>query len=75
MTTKKLPVLILAGVLAAGCGSGDREEEVDRETVFDPLVDTLDQAEAVNDLTLEHKSRMDEALDEMEGDDDEPEGL
>ena len=65
--------LILTAIIAVGCGSGDEQEEADRETVFDPLVNTLEEAEAVNDVALEQKERMDEALRQMEGEQDEPE--
>ncbi len=67
-TATQLMVLLAVGL--AGCGSsGEDEERVDRETVFDPLVDTLEQAEQVEDLALEQKRRLDDALQEIEGDD------
>ena len=62
---------VVAAIAMAACGSGEPDREADRETVFDPLVDTLEEAEAINDVALEQKARMDEALREMEGEEDE----
>lgn len=50
-------------VLAA-CGS---EKKAENEAVFDPLVETIDKAEAVEDAALKHKEEMDKRLKEMEG--------
>lgn len=65
-------VVVLCGLSLAGCGSDEREAREDRETVFDPLVETLDQAEAVEDVVLEQKSRIDQALTEADGEDEDP---
>ncbi len=55
----KLVVVLLIGFVVAGCG-GSETESGEPETVFDPMVETLDQAEAVQDLDLQRKRRMDE---------------
>ena len=68
-------VVAVFGLLAVGCGSGEPENSEDRETVFDPLVDTLEQAEAVEDVAAEQKVRLDRALREAEGEEDDPEGM
>ena len=65
-------VTLLSFALTACGGSEQAEQDEDRETVFDPLVETIDRAEAVNDVAVEQKERMDEALREMEGEDEEP---
>ncbi|MBT8077876.1 MAG: hypothetical protein KJO31_04830 [Gammaproteobacteria bacterium] len=58
-------MLVTLFVLAA-CGSEKKAEE---EGVFDPLVNTIDKAEAVEDAALKHKEEMDKRLKEMEGTD------
>ena len=61
-------VIVLFSLALGACGGDEvAEPAVDRETVFDPLVDTLDRAEAVEDLALEQKNRLDDALQRMEG--------
>jgi hypothetical protein len=58
-------VLVLA---LAGCGGGSesRAEREDIDTVFDPMVDTIDQAKQVEEQVMEHKRQMDEAIRKME---------
>lgn len=65
-------------LLVASCGgaadSDTREEvEEDTETVFDPLVGTIDKAQDVENQVLQHKDRTDQALAESEGLGDESE--
>ena len=66
-------ILILAFCLTLmGCGGGaDSEEnekpEEDRETVFDPLVGSIDKAKAVEDQLMQSKDRTDQAIAEAEG--------
>ena len=55
----------------AGCGGGESSDEVkeaeeDKETVFDPLVGTLDKANAVEGQLMESKDRTDQAIAESE---------
>ena len=72
-------ILILAFCLTLiGCGGGaDSEEnekpEEDRETVFDPLVGSIDKAKAVEDQLMQSKDRTDQAIAEAEGTADDPE--
>ena len=54
----------LAGLIGlAGC-NGSEPESAEPETVFDPMVEALDKAEAVQDLDLERKRRIDEQLEQ-----------
>ena len=65
-------VLLLGSVFSA-CGSAeDTTDDTDRETVFDPLTETLDEAEQVEDLVRRQKQQMDEALRRLEGEEGEP---
>ena len=50
---------VLALVLAGACGSGEPPEE----TVFDPMVDTIERAEEVEDLTEERIDELNERID------------
>jgi hypothetical protein len=53
-----------------GCGSSsdpETEEVEDKETVFDPLVENLDKANAVEEQIMEQKRQMDKAIAESEG--------
>ena len=74
-----MKTLLLALCLTlAGCGgSADsdakNEVEEDKETVFDPLVGTLDKANAVEDQLMDNKDRTDQAIAESELSDDPPE--
>ena len=73
---KRLPYvwILLLGSVLPGCGSPeDTTGDTDRETVFDPLVETLDEAERVEDVVLQQKQQMDEALRRLEGEEEEPE--
>lgn len=49
------------------CGCGDRSRDEEKEGVFDPMISTIDKAEEVQDIGLEHKDQLDEALKEAEG--------
>jgi len=62
-------LLGLSGLVVASCGGSKTEpaepaEPAKSETVFDPMVETLDKARAVQDLDLEHKRQLDEQLDQ-----------
>ena len=63
---------VMAGsLLLAGCGQPAEEvdyEDADdqdeaEETVFDPMVGTMDRAAGVEDLGMDRKDEMDEAID------------
>jgi hypothetical protein len=59
-------LLGLAGLfIMTGCDGSGPDPEPESETVFDPLVDTLDKAEATQDLELERKRRIDEELEKQ----------
>ena len=65
-------------LLLVGCGSSedtetdttDATEAQDVETVFDPLIESIDKAKAVEDIVMLQKQQMDEALKKMEGETD-----
>jgi hypothetical protein len=65
-------IAVVLSLVLAGCGSSDdaATEAEDRETVFDPMIETLEKAEAVEDLVMQQKKDMDAALDRMEGETD-----
>jgi hypothetical protein len=42
------------------------ERPEDRETVFDPMVSTIDRAKGVEAINMNRKAEMDAALDEQE---------
>lgn len=73
------PVSIaLAILLAAGCGNDgaapqSNAEPEDTDTVFDPMVDTIDRAKEIEELAKQRKAEMDERLKQMESGGD-PEG-
>jgi len=58
----------LAGIVVSGCGGPEPESEPARPAastpVFDPMVEALDQAKAVQDLDQKHKQQIDEQLDQ-----------
>ena len=53
-------LIFLVGLISCG---GSEPESGQAETVFDPMVETLDKAKAVQDLELERKRNIDEQLD------------
>lgn len=60
-----LTVILL---VLAGCESSDpASTNAERDGVFDPLSDTLEEAEAVEELALKKKQEMDDALKRLEG--------
>ncbi|MEM8816682.1 MAG: hypothetical protein AAFX56_13170 [Pseudomonadota bacterium] len=62
---------LIAVLLASACGSAeDTAEEAGKGGVIgESYVESLEEAEAVEDLVLEQKQRVDEALEEAEGGD------
>ncbi|RMF97861.1 MAG: hypothetical protein D6727_04425 [Gammaproteobacteria bacterium] len=58
-----LPLLAVA-LLLVGCGGREPPPE---ESAFDPLTNTLDRAEAVEDLSLERKQQLEQRLREDGG--------
>ena len=67
----RLWVVIAGFGLLAGCSNPDDvvdyEDEGDEgeveETVFDPMVGTMDRAAGVEDMGMDRKAEMDEAID------------
>jgi len=65
-------------LMLVGCGSSedtetdttDATEAQDVETVFDPLLESIDKAKAVEGIVMQQKQQMDEALKKMEGETD-----
>jgi ABC-type glycerol-3-phosphate transport system substrate-binding protein len=66
-------LLIGACVALAACGGAEQEAAdggeayEDRETVFDPMTDTIDRAKEVEEMGTDRKKAMDEALEDAEG--------
>jgi hypothetical protein len=66
--------LLISGVLAAGCSSGDSGQEPQEvaapqaptETVFDPLVGTMDRAKSVDTLSADRMEELNNQLEESE---------
>ena len=63
--SRLLTLTLTTALGACGSDSADKERE-DVETLFDPLTETLDRAEDVEDMSLEHKKAMDERMRQME---------
>jgi len=65
----KLTRIFLIGLtglfVMTGCNGDGPEPKPETEPVFDPLVDALDKAKATQDLDLERKRRLDEALEKQ----------
>jgi len=70
--------ILIIGVLVAGCSSGDSDQdpkaaakesadaEVPAETVFDPMVGTIDRAKSVDAASAGRMSELNKQLDESE---------
>jgi hypothetical protein len=71
-------LLWLGAIFLAGCGGADNaaDSSADRgmpdassereETVFDPMIDTMDRAQSVEGLGMSRKDEMDAALEQAE---------
>jgi hypothetical protein len=58
---------ILLCLLLAACGGGSTEDSAkEEEKVFDPLIQSVDKAKAVEDAVLQQKKDMDDAMKRME---------
>ena len=63
----RIPVLALS-LIIAGCGGGsDTAKEEESEGVFDPMVETIDKANAVEQQLMDQKDQMDQAIKDAEG--------
>ena len=51
---------------SSGSAAEDEERPEDRETVFDPMVGTIDRAKGVEDMNMQRKDEMDRAIEEQE---------
>ena len=59
-------LLLGISLLLAGCGGSADNAVEEGEGVFDPMVDTIDRAQGVQDLNMDRKDEMDQALEDME---------
>ena len=60
-------LLLLTLCLAlAGCGGPDASEEEDRESAFDPLVDSHNKAQDVEQVVIDQKKDLDAAIEQQE---------
>jgi len=67
----KSAMAILTCLVLAACGGGADDSKDDEQKVFEPLIESVDKAKAVEDTVLQQKEDMDEAMRRMEdGDDD-----
>ena len=57
---------LLLGLVLAACGDSTDSKE-DNSALYDAARQPLDKAEAVEDVILESKDRLDEAVDEADG--------
>jgi hypothetical protein len=62
-------IVCLTLTILTACGSSDEgsAEAEDKETIFDPMVETIDKAAEVEGLVMQQKADMDEALRRAEG--------
>ncbi|MDH4049657.1 MAG: hypothetical protein OEW68_17845 [Gammaproteobacteria bacterium] len=60
-----IALLICIGLTSCG-GESSSEKNEEKETVFDPLIQSVDKAKAVEDTVLQQKKDMDEAMKRME---------
>lgn len=66
--------ILVACLVLTACGgaSDDAERDAGEEKVFDPLIQSVDKAKAVEDTVEQHKRDMDEAMKRMEEGQDDP---
>ena len=63
----RFAMLVTLSLCALACGSGQPDDDSRAEAesgVFDPMVDTLDRAEQVEDLSQDRKRQLDDALEQ-----------
>jgi hypothetical protein len=73
MDMKTVAAILLCLAMSA-CGNASDNSEREEEKVFDPLIQSVDKAKAVEDTVLQQKQDMDDAMKRMEegaGDKDE----
>ena len=71
MNIRVILLLGMSMVLIAGCGSSSDEEEenVREDTVFDPMIDTMNRAEQAGAIVEDRVNQIDRQLEEQEEDD------
>jgi hypothetical protein len=57
---------ILLCLALTACGNASDNSEREEEKVFDPLIQSVDKAKAVEDTVLQQKQDMDDAMKRME---------
>ncbi|HSD71039.1 MAG TPA: hypothetical protein VLB07_15885 [Woeseiaceae bacterium] len=65
----KILTLIVLSLILSACGdeaANHSADEEDEESVFDPLIESVDKAKAVEDTVMQQKDDMDEAMQRME---------
>lgn len=65
----KILNLIVFCLMLPACGNESADEAAtheDEETVFDPLIESVDKAKGVEDTVMQQKEDMDEAMQRME---------
>ncbi len=72
MSIRALLLLGVSVLLFAGCGSSSDEEEENlrEDTVFDPMIDTMNKAEQAGALVEDRGNQIDRQLEEVEEDDE-----
>jgi len=77
MTTtgvRNITMTLVCVLALAACGGSDSADDADKETVFDPMVKSIEKAEAVEDQVLQQKDKIDQALKDAEESDSEDDG-
>jgi hypothetical protein len=65
----KILTLIVFCLMLSACGNETADETAtkeDEETVFDPLIESVEKAKGVEDTVMQQKKDMDEAMQRME---------
>jgi Skp family chaperone for outer membrane proteins len=79
-TRMRILALIVFCLMLSACGNesaDDAASKEDKETVFDPLIESVEKAKGVEDTVMQQKKDMDEAMQRMEEgteDPDDPDG-
>ena len=71
----RILTLIMFCLTLSACGNepaDDAASKEDEETVFDPLIESVDKAKGVEDTVMQQKEDMDEAMQQMEEGMEEP---
>lgn len=71
MRTRQVGAAVLAAIVLSACGGGsepadERTESAPRETVFDPLVGTMDRARGVQQTVDDRAAELRRAIEESE---------